>query len=101
MKWLSIFMIIFMSGCIKTPVVKPCKTIGKTCTRSIVQSGPDCFNISVNRHNLNKINKGTACLKLDVQTIKTIDGWSSSSLALFVAGAAVLFFSGGFMVGAR
>ena len=102
MKVLSILMILIMlGGCTPRATVKPCQTIGKKCVRSIQKVGDDCFEISVNRLNLNKINSGTECLKMPVQTIETIDGWSNGELALFISGVAVLFFSGGFYIGGR
>ena len=101
MKWMLILLILSLIGCTPKKMMIPCKTLGKSCERSIKQVGDDCFEISVNRANLNKINKGSECLGLTVQKIETVEGWSDGELALFVAGAAVLFFSGGFYVGGK
>lgn len=102
MKVLSIITILIMLwGCSPRATVKPCQTIGKQCVKSIKKVGDDCFEISVNRANLNKINKGAIALDLTAETIETVDGWSDGELALFVAGTAAVFFLGGFVIGVK
>jgi len=102
MKHISILTILIMLwGCSPRATVKPCQTLGKKCERSIKKVGDDCFEISVNRANLNKINKGGACLKIPVQTFETTEGWSNFEFVLSVGGAAAVFFLGGLYVGGR
>ena len=96
MKWMSILLISCLIGCTTAP--KPCKTLGKKCERSIKKVGDDCFEIYVNRANLNKINKGSACLNTTMETIETTDGWSNLEYGLSIGLTAAVFFIGGGVV---
>ena len=101
MKWILILLIFCLIGCTPKKMVMPCQTLGKSCERSIKQVGDDCFEISVNRANLNKINKGSECLGLTVQNIETVEGWTDGELAIYLGLTAVVFFAGGVYVGAQ